>query len=164
MGVAALAGEVGQLVAGVEDVGVRPVQQRAGAGDDEEDAAVELGTLTDGTILTSSADSAPYLFQDGRRKRILSPAGVLAAGVDLHTSAAQQLTVSEKQLQRIPSAGLLAPAGTRQFDSWLIHLGANDWMHTWGPGTWYRPGIGPDRHGHLHLVRRLPRRHVRHLQ
>lgn len=97
-----------------------------------EDAAVELGTLTDGTILTSAADGAPYLFQDGRRKRILSPAGVLAAGVDLHSSAAQQLTLSEEQLQRIPSAGLLAPAGTRQFDSGLTHLGTNHWMRTWG--------------------------------
>ncbi|MFD5016907.1 hypothetical protein [Streptomyces chartreusis] len=97
-----------------------------------EEAAVELGTLSDGTIITSSADGAPYLFQDGQRKRILSPAGVLAAGVDLHSSAAQQLTLSEEQLQRIPSAGLLAPAGTRQFDSGLTHLGANHWMRTWG--------------------------------
>ncbi|MDH6521654.1 hypothetical protein M2164_008358 [Streptomyces sp. SAI-208] len=96
------------------------------------DPAVEPGALADGTILTSAADGVPYLLQDGRRKRILSPAGVLAAGVDLRSSAAQQLTLSEDQLQRIPSAGMLAPAGTRQFDSGLMHLGANHWMRTWG--------------------------------
>ncbi|MFI9172772.1 hypothetical protein [Streptomyces lincolnensis] len=90
------------------------------------------GTLADGTILTSAADGVPYLFQDGRRKRILSPAGVLSAGVDLRSSAAQQLTLSEEQLRRIPSAGVLAPAETRQFDSGLMHLGANHWMRTWG--------------------------------
>jgi hypothetical protein len=38
----------------------------------EGDPHVELSALGDGTILTSSADGAPYLYQGGRRKRILS--------------------------------------------------------------------------------------------
>ncbi|MFC8781917.1 hypothetical protein [Streptomyces nigra] len=98
----------------------------------EADPHVELSALRDGTILTSSADGAPYLYQGGRRKRILSPAVVLAAGVDVHPSKVQQVTLSEEELQRIPAAGPLAPAGTRQFDSGLMHLGANHWMRTWG--------------------------------
>ncbi|MFE0403838.1 hypothetical protein ACFW19_18330 [Streptomyces nigra] len=98
----------------------------------EGDPHVELSALGDGTILTSSADGAPYLYQGGRRKRILSPAVVLAAGVDVHPSKVQQVTLSEEELQRIPAAGPLASAGTRQFDSGLMHLGANHWMRTWG--------------------------------
>ncbi|KAA0913341.1 hypothetical protein [Streptomyces apricus] len=94
--------------------------------------ALEQADPTDGTILVSAANGVPYLLQDGRRKQILSPASVLAAGVDVRSSTPQQLTLTEKQIQRIPFAGLLTPGAIRQFDSGLMHLGANHWMRTWG--------------------------------
>lgn len=112
--------------------GLDTEHRSAGVAPQEHVHDAELSELEDGTLLTSAADGTAYLLQNGRRKQILSPASVLAAGVDPRESGARRLTLSAEQLERIPMAGALATAGTRQFDSGLMYLGANHWMRTWG--------------------------------
>ncbi|MFD7815630.1 PLAT/LH2 domain-containing protein [Streptomyces sp. NPDC059785] len=84
-------------------------------------------------VITSDVDGAAYLIKDGQRHRIASPVSLMAAGLDpREPDSITHRTLSAAQLEQIPMAGVLPVSGSRQFDSGLVHLGANHWMRTWG--------------------------------